>query len=343
MNWAAYRSKFTRAAQERGLDEEYISLHIEYARPLFQRGLPVIFDQIHLSKLVGYDISYLRRASSGSKHFYRTFEIEKKSGGTRRIAEPLPSLKEIQRWILDNVVHEVQASRFAKAYMPGGSVRANARFHRDQEMVLSLDVTDFFGALRYPEVHAFYKRLGYCLPVATMLGKLCTLDESLPQGAPPSGPLSNLLMRRVDKRLSEFALANGLRYTRYADDITFSGTFDPGRVIRLTREVFDDEGLELNESKTRLMLPHQRQEVTGIVVNEKLQVPREMRRNLRQAVYYIEKYGLGSHLEHTDETRANHVRHLMGIANFILFVNEEDRDAKKALDVLRPYLDPSEE
>lgn len=339
MNWWSLQNRFVKQAKVEGYDESYIHRCLEYASGLFQNKVPVIFDHRHLARLVGYKVEYLRRASNGTKHFYRTFEVEKKSGGTRSIAEPLPSLKEIQRWILNNILRTQEVSRFAKAFKQGGSIRENARFHRDQSMVLSLDVTDFFGALRYPRVYSLFRRLGYRRSVSTMLAHLCTLDGSLPQGAPTSPCLSNLLVRRIDNRLSGFALSNRLRYTRYADDITFSGTFQPGQVIRLVREVLSDEGLNLNEEKTRLMLPHQRQEVTGIVVNEKLQAPREMRRRLRQAVYYIDKHGLGSHLEHTSETRANHVRHLMGIANFILFVNKHDEDAKYALTVLRPYVE----
>ena len=201
-------------------------------------------------------------------------------------------------------------------------------------MVLSLDIENFFGSIRESKVYFFFHKLGYSKQVAMMLTKLCTLDGSLPQGAPTSPALSNLISLRIDRRISGFALKNKIRYTRYADDLAFSGEFDTGSVIRLVSKILNDEGLNINQAKTRLMLPHNQQEVTGIVVNEKMQAPRPVRRNLRKAVHYIEKFGLDSHLDFIRNTRANYLNHLKGIANFILFVNPQDHDAKHALEVL---------
>jgi RNA-directed DNA polymerase len=143
-----------------------------------------------------------------------------------------------------------------------------------------------------------------------------------------------LVSLRIDHRLSGYALKNRIRYTRYADDLTFSGEIDVGALINLVIKVLADEGLSLNVKKTRLMLEHNRQEVTGIVVNEKMQAPREVRTKLRQAIYYIEKYGMDSHMEFTSESRANYLNHLRGIANFILFVNPKDTHAKHAIEML---------
>lgn len=170
-----------------------------------------------------------------------------------------------------------------------------------------------------------------------MLTQLCTLNGNLPQGAPTSPTLSNLLSFRIDRRLSGYALKNRIRYTRYADDLTFSGDFDTASIIRLTRKVLRDEGLELNEKKTRLMKRHNRQEVTGIIVNEKMQAFRSIRRKVRQDIYYIEKYGLDSHMTTTNKKRANYVNHLRGIANFILFVNPNDKNAKHAIEFLSSF------
>jgi len=342
MTWEAYKRQFARSARAHGRDGQYIRWCLRYARPIFQQGLPVIYDQKHLALLVGYEVDYLLRVSNQATPFYRRFRIEKRSGGYREIREPLPSLKEIQRWLLDNILYGCSISRFAKGFVPGLSIRDNARFHRDQDMILSLDITDFFGSIRFPRIYSIFRRLGYTKSVTTLLANLCVLDGSLPQGAPTSPALSNLVARRLDNRLSGFALKYDLRYTRYADDITFSGNFHPGQIIKFTKRVLQEEGLTLNADKTRLMEKHQRQEVTGVVVNKKAQAPRNVRRSLRQAVYYIEKYGLGSHLEYHDEMRANYVKHLMGIANFVLFLNKEDRDATHALQVLRPYLDTEE-
>jgi RNA-directed DNA polymerase len=180
-------------------------------------------------------------------------------------------------------------------------------------------------------------QLGYSVPVATMLSNLCCLSESLPQGAPTSPALSNLLMQQTDKRISGFIKKKKIRYTRYADDLTFSGDFEPGMIIKFVKSVMNDINLRLNEKKIRVRRPGQRQEVTGVIVNEKMQAPKELRRKLRQAVYYIEKYGLASHLDKTENLRANHVYHWLGIANFILFLNPKDEDALRCRELLRKH------
>jgi RNA-directed DNA polymerase len=291
-----------------------------------------------LALLVGYKYEYLLRVSNNPEKFYRTFTIPKKSGGERDISEPLPSLKEIQRWILDEILNRYPISRYAKAYVRKRSIRENARFHVNKKLVLTIDVMDFFPSLRYNKVYGLFVGLGYSVPVATMLSNLCCLNGGLPQGAPTSPALSNILMINVDKRISGFIKKKEIRYTRYADDMNFSGDFEPGMVIKYIRDVLRDANLQINEKKIRIRTPGQRQEVTGVIVNEKIQAPKEMRRKLRQSVYYIEKFGLASHLDKTENTRANHIYHLLGIANFILFLNPEDQEARGYIETLRKYL-----
>jgi RNA-directed DNA polymerase len=142
----------------------------------------------------------------------------------------------------------------------------------------------------------------------------------------------------VDKRISAFTRKKEVRYTRYADDMTFSGDFEPGMLVKFVRSVLRDVDLRINYEKLRVRRPGQRQEVTGVIVNEKIQAPREVRKKLRQSVYYIEKYGLISHLDKTENTRANHIYHLLGIANFILFLNPEDQEVQSYIEILRKYL-----
>jgi RNA-directed DNA polymerase len=337
-DWQKYATDFRRAALEKDFNDEYVELCLNYARPLIERNLPVIYDQEHFSELVGYKLLYLLAASHSTPKFYRVFDINKKQGGVRQIAEPLPSLKEIQRWILDNILYRCQPSKFAKGFVPRASIRDNARFHRNQPLVLSLDIKDFFSSIKIGRVYNFFRRLGYQRSVLYLLTHLCTLNRCLPQGAPTSPALSNLIVLRMDRRLAGFALKEKIRYTRYADDITFSGEFEPGRIIKFVRKVVADEGLELNENKTRLMQRHKRQEVTGIVVNKKLQAPRQDRKELRKAIYFIEKYGLDSHIRHTQNFRSNYLKHLLGTANFFLFVNPKDKDAKRAVELLHRLL-----
>lgn len=339
MKWETYKQNFQEAASNAGFTIEEINRCLDYAFKLFEKKLPVIYDQQHLSHLVGYHYEYLITASNSPHLFYRTFAIPKKSGGERRISEPLPSLKEIQNWILTEILYKCSISRYTKAYVKRRSIKENARFHKNQNLVLTIDIEDFFGSLKYKKVFIFFRNLGYSKSVSTLLANLCCLNGSLPQGAPTSPALSNLLTIQIDKRISGFTRKRKIRYTRYADDLTFSGDFAPGMIIKFVRKVLTDEDLRINEQKIRVRKPHQRQEVTGIVVNEKLQIPREVKRKVRQAVFYIEKYGLNSHLQKIENNRANYIRHLLGITNHIIFINPHDEEAKKYRDILRGYLE----
>ena len=145
-------------------------------------------------------------------------------------------------------------------------------------------------------------------------------------------------MVNTDRRIGSFIKKNEIYYTRYADDMTFSGNFEPGMIIKFVNMVLMDVDLKINERKVRVRKPGQRQEVTGVIVNEKIQAPKSIRKKLRQSVYYIEKYGLVSHLEKTENMRANHIHHLLGIANFILFLNPEDKETKHYRAVLQNYI-----
>jgi len=338
MKWDTYKTNFIKAAKANNKSIKYIEYCLKYALYLYENDLPIIYDQTHFSMLVGYDIEYISAASHKANLFYRTFNIPKKNGDLREISEPLPNLKDIQKWILEEILYKCKVSKYAKAYIPRRSVKENARFHRNQKIVLTLDIKNFFGSIKYIKIYLFFRQLGYSVSLSTMLANLCCLDGSLPQGAPTSPALSNLVTYRIDQRIGGFALNNNIRYTRYSDDMTFSGDFDEGRVIQFVSKVVSDEGLTLNDKKTRVRYASQRQEVTGITVNNKLQASKEMRRKLRQELYYINKYGLKSHLEMTNNSRSHYIYHLLGIAYFIIFINPQDSEANLAVEKLKMYL-----
>jgi RNA-directed DNA polymerase len=340
--WIDYSSKFNQLALRNGFYPEEIEGLLNYAQQLFKQELPIIYDQEHLALLVGYKYEFLLRISNSPERFYRSFQVPKKSGGKRTINEPLPSLKEIQHWILEEILSRYPVSGYAKAYIRNRSIKDNARFHVDQKLVLTIDIKNFFPSLHIKNVNSFFLKTGYSSPVAFLLSNLCCLDEGLPQGAPTSPALSNILMINVDKRISAFTNQKGIRYTRYADDMTFSGDFEPGMLIKFVRNVLRNRELGINYEKLRVRRQGQRQEVTGVIVNEKIQAPKEMRKKLRQSVYYIEKFGLASHLDKTDNTKANHIYHLLGIANFILFLNPNDQEVKNYIKILGKYIPRSE-
>jgi len=337
MNWDQYEEKFYYYAKYSEKSEQYIKSCLVYAKPIFERNLPIIYDQIHLSLLTGYKLEYLIKVSNAPSHFYRTFQIPKKRNNEfRLIKEPLPNLKFIQRWILDNILNQLEPSPYTKAFRKGYSIKDNAKFHIGQKKLLSLDIKSYFDSINYKMVYTFFRSLKYSKSVAVMLSNICTLNDSLPQGAPTSPMLANLITKRLDKRLAGYANKNNLRYTRYADDITISGDFNEGPVIRVVKSILNTEGFKINDNKTRIRKRNQQQEVTGIVVNEKLQASRKYRRDFRQKMYYIKKYGIQSHMSTIGvKDKDTYLYSLIGMANFILNVNPDDSEIDEAYKYLK--------
>ncbi|RYE57544.1 MAG: RNA-directed DNA polymerase [Sphingobacteriales bacterium] len=326
MNYNDYKREFTEKALRSGFSYEVLQACLQYAEKLFSNDLPVIFNLTHFASLVGYKQTYIQRAIVFTHHFYRKFEISKANGSQRKISEPLPSLKEIQGWILKHILYKLKVSRFAKAYSPGISIKQNLQYHRDQPLVLSIDVKDFFTSLTRDKVEQVFKMAGYSSSLSNLFSKICTLDGRLPQGASTSPYLSNLILYKFDEEIGSFCKQQSIRYTRYADDITISGNFDPDLLRQKVQIELDKLSLVVNEKKVKVMKAGVRQVVTGVVVNKKIQVPRNKRKEIRQAIYYITKFGLQGHLSRESVNRRNYINHLLGQVSFVLFLNPLDKE-----------------
>lgn len=318
--------------------QKFIDAYLAYCDNLTQKGLPVISSPKHFSMLVGMDHEYICSMAYSPKHFYRFFYIEKANGKKRKISEPLPDLKYVQKWILKNILEKIKVSPYTKAYVPDSSVKHNARFHRRQKVVLSMDIKNFFPSIKIKSIVNIFKSVGYTENVSCFLAYLCCNKYCLPQGAPTSPYLSNLRLLNFDSIISQYTNQRKIRYTRYADDLTFSGDFAPSHLIRFVSDCVWKEGFAINSDKTRVAYSNTRQEVTGIVVNEKMQTPRTERKKIRQEVYYIRKFGLDSHLSHINETRAHYLNHLLGKINFALFVNPDDSEMKGYYDYIKSIM-----
>jgi RNA-directed DNA polymerase len=326
MNFDFYSAEFSRKALEVGYSNENLIKCLNYARPLIENGLPVIYNTSHFCALVGYRKSYVTKAVYNTRYYYRYFKIRKSNGKLRSLAEPLPSLKDIQSWILVNILENVPVSKPAKAYIKNSSLKQNLVFHKEQAVVLKLDVKDFFFSIKRSWVEYFLRSVGYSHYVSNLIGKLCTLEDSLPQGAPTSPYLSNLYMRKFDNRVWGHCRALKVRYTRYSDDLTFSGDFQPAEIIEFVNMELSELSLVLNDNKTKIMRRGSRQTVTGIIVNDKIQVDRKRRKAVRQQIYYIEKLGLQEHLKNIGNTKGNYLGHLLGMVNYVLFINPDDQE-----------------
>lgn len=163
--------------------------------------------------------------------------------------------------------------------MPEKNLRDNARFHRNTNIVVALDLHDFFGSIKESQVYEVFSKMGYKNPVVVFLTQLCTLGRCLPQGAPTSPMLSNMVFYDLDQRLFHYCRLRNIRYTRYADDLTFSGEYiDVNRLVKYVRMLVGTRRFKLNDEKTKVMRKGSCQMVTGVVVNKILQTPKNIER-----------------------------------------------------------------
>lgn len=220
---------------------------------------------------------------------YATYALPKRSGGTRLITAPDEKLKRLQRRLLDRGFNEIRLHPAATGFRTGGSTLANAEPHVGRKMVVNADIESFFPRTRHEAiVRACGELCGGRLSgrAVMFVADLCAFDGGLPTGAPTSPAIGNIVLRPVDEALTKAAARFQLEYTRYADDLTFSGDGDVHRILPFVRRVLGDYGYELKEKKVNLFRKGRRQVVTGLVVNEKPNLPRRTRRRLRAAVHH---------------------------------------------------------
>ena len=346
MNFSTYQREFIAEARKHDKNDEYIEKCLAYAKNLVDKRLPIIYDEKHFSQLVGIDLDYLLSAANSPKHFYRYFTIPKRNGKIRKISEPLPVLKEAQYYILNNILKTVPCSIYAKAYKPGATLKGNAKFHRKQPVLVKLDLKDYFPSLHESRVfQLFHQSFGYGKSVSILMSKLCTLDGGLPQGAPTSPYLSNLLTSEMDDKIYQFCSSNGnLRYTRYADDISISGSMNPSDIISGVSRIVSEHHLQINKSKTAVIRPHKRQVVTGVVVNNKIQASKDYRRSIRLEMHYCMKYGIESHISRATKRSSDAVdrvkfcQSMLGKINYCLQLNGKDTEMQRYRDYMLEQL-----
>lgn len=201
--------------------------------------------------------------------YYRSFTFKKRSGGSREIDAPRTFLKVIQWWLLDSVLENSNIPTYVFGFVKGRSFIDNAREHVGCKYVLNVDIKDFFGSITVAQVERVFLYLGYSAEVARGLADLTTFNGRLPQGAPTSPMLANLVFSECDTKLKGLAEKYDLKYTRYADDLTFSsGKWIDDVVVEAVADAISGSGFLLNKKKTKFMGPGQSREVTGLIVGE---------------------------------------------------------------------------
>jgi retron-type reverse transcriptase len=278
-------------------------------------SLPIFSTAAELAAGMGITLNELRFLTYSNQVsrvcHYQHFAMQKKSGGTRLISAPMPRLKRLQYWVLDNILQPLELTEQAHGFVTGRSIVSNAQPHLAQKVVINLDLKDFFPTVTYPRIKGTFAQLGYNHEVASLLALLCSEAETqtvemdgqryylnstsrrLPQGAPTSPALSNVICRTLDKRLQGLATKHGFAYTRYADDLTFSGeqTDAIPALLYGTKATVTAEGFNLHPDKTRIMKQGSKQEVTGIVVNQHLSLDNKKLKQFRALLFQIDKDG----------------------------------------------------
>ena len=285
------------------------------------------------------------RSASPQLGHYHYRVLRKRTGSVRMIEAPKPRLKWMQRQILARILGRIPAHPAAHGFVTGRSIQSFAKPHTGQRVVLRMDLRDFFPSICRARVQALFRTMGYPESVADLLGGICTnavpraawtgvkgeqLREAwklydrphVPQGAPTSPALANLCAYRVDCRLAGLAGSVGARYTRYADDLAFSGDDNFERRVRCFPDhigaILLEEGFAANHRKTRILRQGVRQKLAGLVVNEQVNVPRAEFDRLKATLANCVRYGMESQ---NREAHSDFRAHLAGRVGFVESIN----------------------
>lgn len=354
---------YIRHLRDDGASEEYIRAIRKNAEPLVNNGLPVILTLEHLARVIALPTNVLNGIINRQIDPYRVFAIRKRNGGKRFICIPEPNLLGVQRWIHEHILCSPSSLKKlpcnATAYIPSSSHIANAKWHIGAAWVLKLDIKHFFESISERQVYKVFWSLGYRKQVAFYLTRLCTrvlpassdkrlqrrikrwqpgcpreflngrIVGHLPQGAPTSPMLANLVCIGLDAELQKIASREGLTYTRYADDMVFSGDIvNRGAAITITREVstvVGHYGFGINVQKTNIVKNGSRKIVTGLSIDgDVVRVPRIYKDKIRQELHYLKKFGLKSHCDRIGQE--NHLSYLLRLAGRIRYVVSVEPD-----------------
>lgn len=287
----------------------------------------IILNSYHLSNLLGIKWNYFKKLISNPEKYYYNFLISKKSGGKRQINVPNYYLSLCQAFIKDEILNKIKIHPNANGFAFSKSIITNAQIHTNKEVILNIDLKDFFPSIESKKVfYVFNKLCGYDKSLSFCLTRLVMYNGGLPQGACTSPILSNIVSYKLDLRLSGLARSLGINYSRYADDITFSGERCKinDKLLNTIRYIISDCGYTINDKKTRFQTNKGKQEVTGIIVNNnEISVPKEYIREIRQELYYISKFGINEHKKRNNIYNKNYKDHLKGKIMFVYSINKE--------------------
>lgn len=320
------RNYFSENLIKGNYSKEYVSEILLYTSKLSNSKLPVIYSTKHLSLLIGIEYIELKRIIGKRNSMYHFYQISKKNGGKREISVPHKQLKYIQNWIKKNILDKLEQDDNAHAYIKNKSILTNANSHLNSETILNIDLKKFFDSITEYRIFHLFKHLGYHSNLAVDLAKLCTSPISeryfdtfseadkilfqniynnkigtLPQGAPTSPSLSNLVCLRLDKRFYNYCYKNEVIYTRYSDDITFSGNKNNFPSLSLIEKIITQEKFFINENKVKYFNKGQKQMVTGLLIDKKIRVPKKFKKEIYRHLFFCKKFSPRIHFKYLSE------------------------------------------
>jgi len=273
-----------------------------------------------LASCLGISKCKINVIADNIRKYYKS-RIIVKNKKKRRIDIPDSDLKKIQRLINKRLLQKVNLPDSIQGSKKKGSIIKNANLHVGQKIVGNLDIKDFFPSVDSKRVKSVFIGIGCSGLVSDMLVRLTTLRGVLPQGAPTSSSIANLVLLNMDKRFKSLCKIHGLRYSFYVDDITISGNQRVEKLKKLFCKIIKQEGFDVNPDKIKFCNKAERQMVTNLVINSgKPNVPKEYKRNLRAVIHNCIKQGPATQ---TKKSMEEFKRSLMGKINYVLSINQK--------------------
>lgn len=364
---------FVSGARDAGRSQASIDAALGHANAILavSPDLPIVFTLNHLAQASGVAHKFLLDVASRSEDSYRDFIVRKRvepmeAASTRRyrtICIPSPELMKVQRWIQKNILAVPKPHGASSAYSDGDTVFRAAMRHRAARWLIKIDIQSFFESIKEPYVYGVFEKLGYPDLLSFELARICTRLPTissrravferhkaipdgvlknrwmgfLPQGAPTSPQLANLVMRKFDRKVTKAATNAGLRYSRYSDDLIFSTTGAYTRTLaeQFVHSMYDHlgaHGFEANRTKTSIAGPGARKIVLGLLVDrDKPRLTRDFRARLETHIHYIERKDVGPVLHarfRGFDSVIGFQNHLLGL---IAFAGQVDQTYAKVL------------
>lgn len=306
------------------LDDPWVRNYDVYLDTLNARSLPIVINLTHLAQHIDLDVKLLSYLCAKPEKQYRVFDIPKRRGGFREILAPSPELLTAQRWILEKILENLYISKNCHSFTKKKSIITNAKAHLGAEKILKMDLKNFFPSINQKRIISLFRSIGYTRKISIALSQICCLNQYLPQGAATSPSLSNLVCYNLDLRLIGISQKFDLTYTRYADDLTFSGKKIGKSTSKIIEKIANNEGFEVNQGKTLIVHKNnQKKIITGLSIsNDKITIPKKKKREIRSEVHnFLHKNQINQSFDHFQPYAKDRI---LGLLNFWLQVEPDN-------------------